>query len=101
MGQVKSMWMDQMEDTRVYMEVNWFEAEIDMDLIVERNGRYTGIALPVEGPRMGEEFVIGHKVCQMAIKKYEEETGQEFYQNDNALYYRHPDKGSLHHTTAD
>jgi hypothetical protein len=100
MGQVKAMWMDQMEDTRVYMDLNWFEAEIDLDLVVGRNGKYTGLAVFLEGPRKGEEIVVGHKVCQMAIKKYETETGQEFYQNDQALYYRHPYKGSPRQTVA-
>ena len=100
MGQVKAMWMDQMEDTRVYMDLNWFEAEIDLDLVVERNGKYTGLAVFQEGPRKGEEIVVGHKVCQMAIKKYETETGQEFYQNDQALYYRHPYKRSVHQAVA-
>jgi hypothetical protein len=100
MGQVKAMWMDQMEDTRVYMHLNWFEAEIDLDLVVERNGKYTGLAVFVEGPRIGEEIVVGHKVCQMAIKKYEEETGQEFYQHDQALYYRHPYKRPVYQAVA-
>lgn len=75
MGQVKSMLMDQMEDTRVYLEINWFETEIDVDLIQYDKdlNKYSGYGIVTEGPNIGEEIFLSDKVCRIALAKYEEE----------------------------
>ena len=75
MGQVKSMLMDQMEDTRVYLEINWFETEIDVDLIQYDKdlNKYRGYGIVTEGPSVGEEIFLSDKVCRIALAKYEEE----------------------------
>jgi len=75
MGQVKSMLMDQMEDTRVYLEINWFETEIDVDLIQYDKdlNKYRGYGIVTEGPNIGEEIFLSDKVCRIALAKYEEE----------------------------
>ena len=75
MGQVKSMLMDQMEDTRVYLEINWFETEIDVDLIQYDKdlNNYRGYGIVTEGPNIGEEIFLSDKICRIALAKYEEE----------------------------
>jgi len=75
MGQVKSMLMDQMEDTRVYLEINWFETEIDVDLIQYDKdlNKYRGYGIVTEGPNIGEEIFLSDKICRIALAKYEEE----------------------------
>jgi len=75
MGQVKSMLMDQMEDTRVYLEINWFETEIDVDLIQYDKdlNKYRGYGIVTEGPNISEETFLSDKVCRIALAKYEEE----------------------------
>jgi hypothetical protein len=75
MGQVKSMLMDQMEDTRVYLEINWFETEIDVDLIQYDKdlNKYGGYGIVTEGPNIGEEIFLSDKICRIALAKYEEE----------------------------
>ena len=75
MGQVKSMLMDQMEDTRVYLEINWFETEIDVDLIQYDKdlNKCRGYGIVTEGPNIGEEIFLSDKVCRIALAKYEEE----------------------------
>ena len=75
MGQVKSMLMDQMEDTRVYLEINWFETEVDVDLIQYDKdlNKYRGYGIVTEGPNIGEEIFLSDKICRIALAKYEEE----------------------------
>ena len=75
MGKVKSIMMDMMEETRVYMEINWFETEVDMNLMEynPKRKKYKTTGLVMEGPRIGEEIPLSDKVCRMAIAKYEQE----------------------------
>ena len=73
MGQVKSMLMDQMEDNRVYLEINWFETEIDVDLIQYDKdlNKYRGYGIVTEGPNIGEEVFLSDRICRIALAKYE------------------------------
>lgn len=74
MERFKSLWMDKLDLPLlfVYLEINGYEVEIDVNLIVEVNGKYRGVGLYTEGPNVGEEFLISHNVCKVALERYEE-----------------------------
>lgn len=74
MERFKSLWMDKLDLPLlfVYLEINGYEVEIDVNLIVEVNGKLRGVGLCTEGPNVGEEFLISHNVCKIALERYEE-----------------------------
>ena len=79
MQRFKSVWMDKLDLPRlfVYLEINGYEVEIDVNLIVEVNGKLRGVGLYTEGPDVGEEFLISHNVCEIALERYKEMLEEE------------------------